>query len=203
MKRPAGEAEAALVSAVERLLQSHLPQEITTTMVLRAANVARGTLYRHFEDLDALIEKSLVAAFRHSVELNISLLLNAIDSARSTEELLLGFEKILEASQSRSLKGFRFLRARLIAYSEGNERLRGVLALEQDRLTSKFEALLRRLMDKGWFREDLDLRVTSVFIQAFTLGKVIDDFTPVPMNEAAWNRLMMQIIRNVLMMPRR
>lgn len=201
MKRGTGEAEAALLAAVEHLLQTHLPQKITTTMVLRAAGVARGTLYRHFRDLDELIEKALVAAFCRSVELNIDLIAAMIDSAASATEFHHGAAKINFLSQAREQRAFRFLRARLIAYSEGNPRLAGMLSLEQNRLTGRFEKLMQRLMDRGWMRRDLDPRVVAVFIQAYTLGKVIDDLTTEPMSDSGWNSLILEVLEKVIFTP--
>ena len=56
-------AARRLIDATKSLLETRAPGEITTTMMLEEAGVARNTLYLHFEDQTALLEVALLEVF--------------------------------------------------------------------------------------------------------------------------------------------
>lgn len=67
-------------------------------MVLAEADVARGTLYLHFEDFSSLLEMVLLEAFSESVEENIDSLRDLVDSATTKKALIKSIEKLTKAS---------------------------------------------------------------------------------------------------------
>jgi hypothetical protein len=101
---------------------------------------------------------------------------------------------ITKATQRHDLSKFRLERARALANAEGNLRFQKALATETDRLTSLLEDLCREVIEKGWFRKDLNPRALAVFIQAYTLGKLVDDFSPNRVSEDEWNALIDGIV---------
>ncbi len=88
-------------------------------------------------------------------------------------------------------------RARLLAYAEGRPRLMEKMACEQARLTRCYTRLFATAQDNGWFNRDFDPQAAAVFIQAYTIGKIVDDVTTEPMDPAAWNVLIMKIVDRV------
>jgi AcrR family transcriptional regulator len=107
-RKKSSAAKDSLVEAVRRLLRDDHPSEITTAMVLTEANVARGTLYLHFEDFSSLLEKVLLEAFSESVEENIDYLRDLVDSASTKKALVKGIEKLTKTSQGSGRRDFRF-----------------------------------------------------------------------------------------------
>ena len=95
-------------------------------------------------------------------------------------------------------KAFRFSRLRLIAYAEKNQRFAKLLAEEQTRLNKKFEEIFVLLKKKGWLNKGLDIKAVVIFIQAYTLGQIIDDVAGEKMSSEGWNHLIGQIIEKVL-----
>lgn len=168
-------------------------------MVLKEANVARGTLYLHFDDFSSLMEMVLLSAFSNSVEQNINALRVIIHDAQTKEALITALETLTENSQGPGRKEFRFARLRLIAYTERNPRFAAALAEEQRRLNAKFEELFELIKRKGWLNTSLDIHSVTVFVQAYTLGKVIDDVAQDGMSPDAWNTLIGQVISRVIL----
>jgi len=191
-------ARDSLIEAVRKLLRHSHPSEITTAMVLSEANVARGTLYLHFEDFSSLLEMVLLEAFSESVEENIDSLRDLIDNASTKKALIRGVEKLTKASQGPSRRDFRFSRVRLIAYAEKNQRFAKLLAEEQTRLNKKFEDIFQALKKKGWLNKSLDLKSVVIFVQAYTLGQIIDDVAGEKMPPDAWNYLISQVVEKIL-----
>ena len=167
-------------------------------MVLSEAKVSRGTLYLHFEDFSSLLEMVLLEAFSESVEENIDSLRDLIDNASTKKALIRGVEKLTKASQGPSRRDFRFSRVRLIAYAEKNQRFAKLLAEEQTRLNKKFEDIFQALKKKGWLNKSLDLKSVVIFVQAYTLGQIIDDVAGEKMPPDAWNYLISQVVEKIL-----
>ncbi|MEY4472496.1 MAG: hypothetical protein RL671_800, partial [Pseudomonadota bacterium] len=83
----------------------------------------------------------------------------------------------------------------IIALAESNERLMQKLAVEQQRLTRALADLFAACQRKGWMRLDFDPAVASIFIQAYTLGRVIDDVSQDKVDPDHWDDFINQAIR--------
>ncbi|RUP29428.1 MAG: hypothetical protein EKK45_10695 [Curvibacter sp.] len=105
--------------------------------------------------------------------------------------------KVTEATQAPSLRLTRFKRARIVVLTDGNERLGKIMALEQQRLTDALTDLVAESQRKGWINPKLDARASAVLIQAYTLGKIVDDLAPNPMDPHKWNDLITTIMYQV------
>jgi hypothetical protein len=58
--------------------------------------------------------------------------------------------------------------------------------LEQQRLTDALADLVREAQVKGWFRSDFPPHVVAVFVQAYTLGRVLDEIAESPVDNTEW-----------------
>ncbi len=183
-----------LVSACERLLRAHPPSAITTAMLLTEANVARGTLYHHFESASALVDTTLLEAFSKHVDTNVVALRELVEQSRNIVEFADGLRQVTKVSQGAERRGTRFARARLIAYSENNPTLGKTLSREQERLTTAIEGIVVTGQKKGWVKRTINPRAAAVLIQAYTLGKIVDDVGESRMSESDWNSLIDEVV---------
>ena len=143
--------------------------------VLRESNISKGSLYHHFENFDDLVEVTLIARFAAGVDLSIELVAGAVNGAKSAKELV---EKIIEVTtftQGRERAKFRMERARVIGLSVNSPKLLNALEREQDRLTTAMADLVREGQEKGWVSKAFDAKTIAVYLQAYTLGRVVDD----------------------------
>ena len=186
-----------LLDATVELLGVHLPQAVTSDMVLVKSGISRGSLYHHFSDFSELLELAMVAAFTDVVDESIAGLTMALKSAKNKDDFLKILSAVTRNTQSVSLKRLRLQRARLIAFTEDNPRLATLMAGEQQRLTDAIKELFVQAQALGWFNRSFDPRSAAVLIQAYTLGKVIDDIVPNPMSEEGWNDLINQLVLKV------
>jgi hypothetical protein len=86
----------------------------------------------------------------------------------------------------------------LIAYSDDNSKTLSLLSETQQRLTNSISEIVARAQQLGWVRHDISSRAVAVFIQSYTLGKVVDDIVPAPISAIDWNSLINIIVADSL-----
>ena len=166
-------------------------------MILRHSGVSRGSLYHHFNDLADLIETALVRIFTRTVDENISLMANLLETSSSPAEFNRSIELFNEVTQAPARRAVRFERARLLGMAYNNPRLTAGLAIQQTRLTQSYADLFKKAQERGYFRDDFDPKAAAVLIQAYTLGKIVDDIGSDPVPQEVWNDLIVQLIRRM------
>jgi AcrR family transcriptional regulator len=187
-----------LLQATVALMSDHLPQAITSEMVLQSSGISKGSMYHHFQDFSELLELAMVDAFASAVDKTIAAFTALLQSAKSKDDMLEGLSTVTAKTQPRVLKKLRLQRARLISFTEDNPRLATAMATEQQRLTDAITDLIREAQERGWMNKNFDPRCAAVLIQSYTLGKIVDDIVTNQMTESGWNSLIGQIIENVL-----
>ena len=188
--------KAILVETVVEMLETIKPADIQADKVLEISGISKGSLYHHFEDLGELVETAQVARYSKWITVSVDTMTNILPKAKNISELRTALAAVTKATQRHDLSKYRLERARTLANAEGNPRFQKALAEETDRLTSLLEDLCREVIEKGWFRSDLNPRALAVFIQSYTLGKLVDDFSPNRVPEDVWNALIDGIVIN-------
>ena len=67
------------------------------------------------------------------------------------------------------------------------------------RLTDAIVDVVEEVKNKGFFRESVDALAVSTFIQAYTLGKIVNDYNPNGITEQAWVDFIMTIVDHTFM----
>ena len=188
-----------LIETTVSLLENKLPTEISVDEILEQSGISKGSLYHHFEDLNEVLEAAQVARYASWVDRSVAMLVDVIAHAKNVDDLRAGLTKVTEYTQSREYSKIRYERARTIANSELSPRFKKALAAEQVRLTDALADLVHEAQGRGIWNQKVDPRSTAVFVQAYTLGKIVDDFVEPPMDGEKWNTLIMDIINNVFL----
>ena len=186
--------KARLIETTATLLETQFPEAIQVDEILEKSGISKGSLYHHFEDLGELIEAAQVSRYAEWVDRSIGLITPVLSGAKSREDIIRGLELATTHTQSSEYKTYRFARARALAKSEISPRFQRALGLEQERLTTALEDLVQEAKNKGLFKADLDARVIAVFIQSYTLGKIVDDIVPHPMAQENWDKFIVNML---------
>ena len=186
--------KARLIETAAQLLETQLPGAIQVDEILDKSGISKGSLYHHFEDLGELLEAAQVTRYAAWVDRSIGLIVPVLSGAKNRDDIIEGLKKATLYTQSADYKSTRFARARTLANSENSERFRKALGLEQERLTTALEDLVSEAKNKGLFRADLDSRIVAVFIQSYTLGKIVDDVVPTPMSQEKWDDFILDML---------
>jgi len=183
-----------LVKACDRLLDIKRPDQINTEEILRESGISKGSLYHHFVDLPDLIETTLIYRYSKWIDLSIQRMSSLLSSAKSAKALKEALFQITFATQKDSLKNMRIERAGIFAQAQQNSRLSEKLIAETERMTTSIEDLVREVIDRKLFKPGLNARAVAVFIQAYTLGLIVNDFTTNKVTFEDWTTLINQII---------
>ena len=166
-------------------------------MVLSESNISKGSLYHHFEDLEDLIEIALLARYAKWVDINVVTMSSILVNARSSKDIYLGLVKITERSQDRNLSKERFFRAEVLAKANSSPRFSKKLQDLQQQLTDSLTDLIREAQEKNYYDKSNDPKAVAVFIQAYTLGKIVDDISSSQVNLESYNALINKIIKEI------
>jgi AcrR family transcriptional regulator len=186
--------KARLIETTAGLLENQFPQDIQVDEILEKSGISKGSLYHHFHDLGELLEAAQVAKYAAWVDRSIGLIVPVLSGAKTRDDIIEGLRILTKYTQSSEYQQTRFYRARTLANSETSERFKVALGIEQDRLTAALEDLVAEAKNKGLFRAELDNRVVAVFIQSYTLGKIVNDIVPEPLAQEKWDDFIVNML---------
>lgn len=188
-----------LVETVSKLLNEKAATQISAEEVLEISGISRGSMYHHFVDLDDLVETAQVWGYSKWVDASIKFMYDFVITSRTKEELREALRKLTEITQSDERKSARSQRALALAICASNPRMAAKLAPEIQRLTDAIADVTSEVKNKGLFKENVDTKSLSTFVQAYTLGKIVNDFNPSPVDEEQWVEFIMNIVDNTFL----
>ena len=188
-----------LIETMVELLDGSDPEHITADQVLSASGVSKGSLYHHFEDFEDLLEAALIARFSVNVDVTIDAMSKILATVNSRDEMLEALRELNVYNQAQSRSSYRLERARAAGLTYSSPRFHDALGKEQERLTEAFIDLFKEAQNKGWMSKDIDARAAAVFVQAYTVGRVVDDIAPEKVAPDAWISLIMAVIDKAIL----
>ena len=194
MKRAQHPTRERLIEVTVELLASKGPGEINVDEVLSASGISKGSLYHHFEDLADLVDEALAYRFAHYVDLSIDSIVPIMSAAKTKEDIFAGIAKITEATQSVDFRGNRLERIQTVGRAARNPHLRELINAEQRRLNGALADLIREAQIQGWFSREFDAMSAAVLIQAYTLGRALDDITDPHVDPDKWTNLIHRLV---------
>ena len=192
------ETRQKLIQATSDLMDLHAIEDLSAAMVLERAGASKSSMYHFFEDFGDLLDETYVVRFGASVRVSIDVINRIVENSKSKEDFFLALEQLTKSTQARENASLRFRRARKLARSERNEKFKKSLGELQQQLTDSLTLAFEEAQEKGFLNKSFEARTGAVFIQAYTLGRIVDDITTTHMNDADWEKLIGRIAREVL-----
>lgn len=194
--------KAALVAEVVMRLDALQPHDIGVDEVLRTTGISRGSLYHHFENFEHLLETALTVRYASSIDQTVQAMQELVSRQLSKTDFLKHIEDLNRFVHTRERRNFRLERARILAAAEGKPRFEAIVGRESARLTAAVAAMVERAMELGYFQRQNDPKAVALLVQAYTLGRIVDDFnTEDPVDNDAWVELVGRILREILVEP--
>ena len=175
-----------LVETVIELLENKKPNEILAEEVLEISGVSKGSMYHHFEDLQELVETAQLMRYSKWIDASIEFMTKYVLGATTKENFIESLRKLTELTQSVDRKGARAERARALAACFDNPRMAKAMGAETQRHTDALADIIQEVQNRGFIRTDEDPKAAAVFIQAYTLGKMVNDYNPTGVDDQTW-----------------
>jgi AcrR family transcriptional regulator len=185
--------KSSLIECAADLLDKYRFDEITVEMVLDRSNISKGSLYHHFEDIYHLLEAAMIVRYARYVDTNIAALQALLSAAKTGEDFYLGLSQLSAVTQGEGMKRARQERALTI----GRARMSVLLQGEQQRLTDALVQLIKDAQARKLCNTEIDSHALAVLMQAWTLGKIVDDLSENPVDNDAYLSLVNRVIREV------
>lgn len=193
-EKPLHPTARKLRDTVLALLETEQPHEITVEQVLGASGVSIGSLYHHYRDFPNLIDHALTERYAEFARVQIGGLARAVENARDVHEYERNLHELIGRTHAREVAPIRIARANIVAQAAVRPGLRELLTDEQNRLTDGIEATVARAQQLGWVREGMDARVIATFVQAYSIGRIVDDIADPAVDNEKWISLVRSVI---------
>jgi AcrR family transcriptional regulator len=168
------------------MLETKKPTEILAEEVLEVSGVSKGSMYHHFSDLQELVETAQLIRYSKWIDASIEFMTTYVLGATTKEEFIESLRKLTELTQSIDRKGARAERARALAACFDNPRMAKAMGEETQRHTDALADIIREVQNRGLVRADVDAKAVAVFIQSYTLGKMVNDYNPTGVQDDTW-----------------
>lgn len=186
-----------LIQTAIDLIDEFGPQGFTVDVLLEKSKISKGSLYHHFADFGDVIEHAQVERFARSVDEDAKQLVGLLMSSTSAEDLLSKTHLIVSSATNPERAKVRLDRAAIIGGARHSAKFAEALSLEQERLTIAFADMIHELQNRGWVAQDVDPRAAATFIQAYSLGFVLNDISADPITTDAWSKVVESAIRAI------
>lgn len=187
-----------LLETAINLIDEFGPQGFTVETLLETSKISKGSLYHHFHDFSDVIEQAQVARFSRTIEKDNAAMLDLLRGSVSRDDLLARLISVVKFSSGEDRKQFRADRATIVGLSRHSKKFAEALAVEQQRITDSLADIAREMQERGWIKKNLDPRAAATFVQAYTLGFVLNDITHDPIPFDTWVEVVSMALDSIL-----
>lgn len=175
-----------LVETAVAMLENKKPSEILAEEVLEVSGVSKGSMYHHFSDLQELVETAQLIRYSKWIDASIEFMTTYVLGANTKEQFVESLRKLTELTQATDRKGARAERARALAACFDNPRMAKAMGEETQRHTDALADIIQEVQNRGLVRAEADAKAVAVFIQSYTLGKMVNDYNPTGVQDDVW-----------------
>lgn len=188
-----------LISTVLDLLNEYQPNELTIEQVLKASGISSGSLYHHFKDFPNLLDHALTERYAAFGDLQIAGLTDCVLNAKSVEDLESRLHSLIEQTHSVGVAQVRLMRAWVLSQAAVRPEFKALLSIEQNRITEGMTDIVREAQNRGWVKSDLDPRVVATFVQAYSVGRIVDDVADPSVDNENWIYFIKQMVSSSML----
>ena len=188
-----------LVETVINLLESKTPEEVLAEEVLEISGVSKGSMYHHFEDLQELVETAQIVRYSKWIDASIDFLTKNVATTQTKEDLREALRILTVVTQTDERKSARAERARALAACFDNPRMAKQMGVESQRMTDAITDVVEELKNKELIAADVNAKAAATWIQAYTLGKLVNDYNPTGVSEDEWVDFIMSIVESTFL----
>lgn len=183
-----------LIDTTLVLLETHAVNEVTLEQVLEKSSISVGSLYHHFKDFSELMDFALVEKYTQFTKVNVEGMAHVLEISKNAKDYHDKILKLLEFTHSASNSDLRKMRAYILSQATIRPDL-GVLIREvQSDLTHKLGEIIGQAQKRGWIQPVIKPVILATFIQAYGIGRIVDDLANPHMDNDEWIAFLQHVI---------
>jgi len=167
------DSERRILLAAVELVDRYGETGLRISDLVESSGRSVGSIYHFFDNREGVIEAVRAHRFYPTWDEDIALFRRASSAAASLDDWLDTLVNVLDAYFTAARDDFVWRRVESIAAARTRPSLRMVLAARQREQSEAFEGMLIDLVERGIARPDLELHSTAIFMQGFTLGRIL------------------------------
>ena len=117
------------------------------------------------------------------------------------EELIVRLKQATEWALHPDAKKLRRERIGTLGRAMNNSDFMTALAVLQTQTTARVADVIERAQNKGLVRQEVNPKVFAVFIQSYSLGKIVDDISTDPIAGSDWSNFINKLLLDYLISP--
>jgi AcrR family transcriptional regulator len=158
------------------------------------SGVSIGSIYHHFGDREGVIAAAQLRRFARFAEVDVRALADVVEQSADVEEFRSNVRRLTLDSRSQVRTDRRWGRIGVLASTIGRDDLRADIEQILTRLTDGFAAHVAQGQARGFFRSDLDARAIAAFVEAYSLGFVLNDVDARGVDETMWQQVVWTVL---------
>jgi len=178
-----------VLDVVADLLEAGGEAAVRIDEVRDGAGVSIGSIYHHFGDRDGLIVSAQVRLFSRYTEAEIVALSDIVQRAEDGRAFRRAVRTLTLQTSSGLRVAERWIRIGVLASTVGRVELRDEIRHLQTTLMDAFQAHVAQGQARGFFRSDLDARAIAQFVEAYSLGRALNEVDERPVPDEDWERV--------------
>ena len=189
----------ALIDTVLRLMDGDPTVVVTMLEVLDSANITSGSMYYHFDDFQDLIDHALIELYTRYTEAGITGLAEIFAQSRTSSEVRTALGSLIKQRHDNGKSKDRAAISWIAAQATLQPKLQEKLGPAQLQMTQSISEVVKAGQEKGFVKTELDPVVIAVFVQAYALGRIVDDLAGNIMDSAAWTTFIKDMVRDSIL----
>ena len=165
-----------------------------------ATGVNYGSVYHHFGSREGVIDAAYSQLFSDLVQRDIDELSKISQQSTGIDEFLVRIQPLigmLSAGEDR--RRSRAMRARIVAAALTRPELATLIGAAESRLTAGLSSVISMGQDRGFVRKDVSAWSLAILIQSIVFGRVLDDITSSPIEQADWDLTMTTLFKSAML----
>lgn len=191
----------ALIRSALTLLAQQGEGGFTVDDVLKHSGISKGSMYHHFDDFDDLLDHAHVRRFAEYVDEDIAAFAAAMKDCRTVEAFLERIEGLARSIHGNDRRERRAQRVATLGRAFGHKKMLDSLSVEEERMTEAFADLMRELQERNILQRNFSPKMYSSFVQAYSLGKILDDISEHPLDPEDWTMFVVNVLKSFAVGP--
>lgn len=183
------------------VIDEHGEQAIRTNHLAAEAGTTPPTLYHYFGSREGLIEQAQAERFLRSLVADVDFFVSQLDTVKTEKQLCQVVADLFAQRDSTARNAVRWKRLNALGSAYARNGLERRISEVHNEVATKVADALAPFQQKGFLRQDVDLRAVVAWYNGALLGKALVTMDGSDIDAGQWERTMNEAVLFTLFGP--